>query len=316
MLLFTIIGIRLVVVTAVPEQELSESRRVIHDIRTELDSLRNDRRIVFDSVSELRATRSSLATEVMALREARSQYFSDTHTRVVVDLVDTVLRDLRTLEAEARRAIEYHEILEWLEAGRRLAAAHRVPQADSIAESTALARFHEHERFYWDRSQQLSALSDSMREAGDDILTLLETSSATSAALDTAIIHNDSALSILRARSERATAVWAGATAQREWLIARPPAWGEWWLGVTFDELSNEPAVSDSESPFFRLRAFQERLVEREPEPLSGLVVFQSMLDLPPLDRLLPQDRMSLQGQIRLFLNQRRDVLVAPLGKL
>ncbi len=309
MLLVTLIGIRLFA----PQQELRESRRVIYDIRTELDSLGNELRAVLDSVSDLRATRSSLSTEVMSLREDRSQYFSDTYERVVVDVYDIAIRELETLEDEVHRAIQYQELLEWLEVGRQLELEHRVPEVDSITELATLARVRAQERFFRDRFFQLAALSDSMREASDDVLTWSANAPAMSAASDTARIFADSVLSILAVRSERSRATVDRIFAQREWSFAPPSAWREWWLGVTFDELSNEPEVPDSESPFFRLHAFQERIVERDPEPLSALVVFQSMLDLPPLDRLLPQDRVSLQSQIQLFLNQRRDVLVAPL---
>ena len=156
LLLAIFVGIR-GTVTGMQEQELRESRRVIHDIRRELDSLRNERRTVLDSVAELRAVRSSLSTEVMALRESRSQYLSDTRHRVVVDVVDLINRELGEMETEARRATEYQELLGWLSAGRSLAAQHHVPRVDSAAEAATIARLEERRKPYRDRFHRLSA---------------------------------------------------------------------------------------------------------------------------------------------------------------
>ena len=312
-ILLSLIGIRYLVVTGDPQQELREARRVIYDTSIELESTRNELRTVSDSVRELRAVQSLLATEVASLREDLGQYYSDTHARVVVDLYDITVQELEALEDAAHRAIQYHDLLEWLEEGRRLQAEHQVPQVDTIEESATLARLQERQRVFRDRFRQLSERQDSMREAGDDFLTWTGSSTVMFAASDTARFIGDSVFSIWDARSERSRATRERIVAQYEWSIGSPTAWREFRFGVSFDQLRNEDETPDSESPFSRLHSFQESIVAGEPGPLSAMLVFLSMLDLPPLDRLLPRDRLAFESQIQLFLNQRREILAAPL---
>lgn len=318
-LLFILLWIR-GTVTGVQEQELQESRRVIHDIRTELDSLRNERRTVLDSVAELRAVRSSLNaevvslnTEVVDLRESRSQYFSDTRQRVVADVVDRIDRELGELETEARRATEYQALLEWLDAGRNLAVQHHVPRVDSAAEAATIARLKERERPYMDRFRRLEALSDSLRDAGEEGRRQVANIMALSAALDTARVFSDSVLSILNARTERAMLAVNRTTAWSDWLGVGPPSWRVWSYGVTFEELAIETDMHEPESLHYRLQVFHEEILERESQPMSALTLFASISDLPPLGRLLPEDRQSLQRRVRLFLEQRGDVIGVPL---
>ena len=312
-LVLFLIGVRYFVVTGAPQEGLREARRVIYDTSIELEAIRNELSTVFDSVRELRETRSSLATEVASLREDRSQYYSDTHARVVVDLYDITVQELETLEDVARRAIQYQELLEWLEAGRRLEAEHQVSQVDTIAELATLARLQERQRVVRDRNLQLWAQQDSMREAADDVLTWTANTTVIFAAFDTARSFGDSVSSILGARSERARAAWERVVEQNDWSVSSPTAWREFRFGLSFDQLRNEPVTPDPESPFSRLNSFRERIVAGEPGPLSAMLVFQSMLDRAPLDRLLPRDRVAFERQIQLFLNQRREVLAAPL---
>lgn len=318
-LLFILLWIR-GTVTGVQEQELQESRRVIHDIRTELDSLRNERRTVMDSVAELRAVRSSLNaevvslnTEVVALRESRSQYFSDTRQRVVADVVDRIDRELGELEMEARRATEYQALLEWLDAGRNLAVQHRIPRVDTAAEAATIVRLKERERPYMDRFRRLVALSDSLRDAGEEGRRQIANTMALSAALDTARVFSDSVMSILNARTERAMSAVNRTTARSDWLGAGPPSWRVWSYGVTFEELAIETDIHEPESLLYRLQVFHEEILERESEPRSALTLFASISSLPPLRRLLPEDRQSLQRGVRLFLEQRGDVIGVPL---
>lgn len=305
LLLFILVGIR-GMVTGVQDEELQESRRVIHDIRTELDSLRSERRTVRDSVAELRAVRSSLNaevvslnTEMVALREARSQYFSDTRARVVADVVDRIDRELREMETEARRATEYQALLEWLDAGRHLAVQHRLPRVDSAAEAATLARLKERAQPYLDRS-------DSLQDAGEGGRRFI-------AALDTALVFTDSVSSILRARSERAGLAVDRTMAWRDWLSTGPPSWRVWSYGVTFEDLAIETVADEPESLLSRLQVFDEEILEKGSEPTSALILFESILDLPALERLLPEDRQSLQRRIQLFLEQRGGVIGIPL---
>ena len=318
-LLFILLWIR-GTVTGIQEQELQESRRVIHDIRTELDSLRNERRTVLDSVAELRAVRSSLNaevvslnTEVVVLRESRSQYFSDTRQRVVADVVDRIDRELGELETEARRATEYQALLEWLDAGRNLAVQHHVPRVDTAAEAATIVRLKERERPYVDRFRRLVALSDSLRDAGEEGRRSIANTMALSAALDTARVFSDSVMSILNARTERAMSAVNRTRARSDWLGAGPPSWRVWSYGVTFEELAIETGIHEPESLLYRLQVFHEEILERESEPRSALTLFASISDLPPLRRLLPEDRQSLQRRVRLFLEQRGDVIGVPL---
>ena len=312
LLLFVLIGIR-GGVTGVDEQELQESRRVIHDIRRELDSLRNERRTVLDSVAELRAVRSLLNTEVVALRESRSQYFSDTRERVVADVVDRIDRELGEIEKKARRATEYQALLEWLDAGRHLAAQHHVPRVDSAAEAATMARLKEREQPYLDRFRRLAALSDSLRDADEDVRRQISNTMARSAALDTARVFSDSVLSILSARSDRAMLAVNRTRAWSDWLSASPPSWRVWSYGVTFEDLAMETVAHEPESLLSRLQGFHEEILEKGSEPTNALTLFASILDLPPLERLLPEDRQSLQRRIRLFLEQRGDIIGVPL---
>ncbi len=312
LLLFILVGIR-GMATGVQEQELRESRRVIHDIRRELDSLRNERGTVLDSVAELRAVRSALNTEVVALRESRSQYFSDTRERVVADVVDRISRELGEMETKARRATEYQALLEWLDAGRHLAAQHQVPRVDRAEEAATIARLEEREKPYMDRFQRLLTLADSMRDAGEDARRRVANTMALSAALDTARIFGDSVYSILSARAERSRLAVNRTRAWSDWLGESPPSWRDWTYGVTFEDLTSETVDHEPESLFSRLQGFHEEILATEPEPVSAVTVFESVLDLPPLERLLPEDRQSLQGRIRLFLEQRGDIIGVPL---
>ena len=317
LLLFILVAIR-GTVTGVQEQELQESRRVIHDIRTELDSLRNERRTVLDSIAELRAERSSLNaevvslnTEVVALRESRSQYLSDARERVVVDVVDRIDRELGEMETEARRATEYEALVEWLDAGRHLAAQHHVPRVDSALEAATIARLEERAQPYRDRFRRLTAQSDSLRDADeDDRRTNFNTLMA---ALDTARVFGDSVLSILDARIKRADLAVDRIMASNDWLSAVPPSWRSWSYGVTFEDLASQTVAHEPESLFARLQVFHEEILKKGPEPTNALTVFESILDLPPLERLLPEDRQSLQRGIRFFLEQRGDLIGVPL---
>lgn len=312
LLLLVLVGIR-GMVTGVQEQELQESRRVIHDIRRELDSLRNERRTVLDSVAELRALHSLLNTEVVALRESRSQYFSDTRERVVADVIDRIDRELREMEIEARRAIEYRALLEWLNVGRSLAVQHHVPQVDLAAEAATIARLEKREKPYLDRFERLLTLTDSLRDAGEDLSRRVASTIALSAALDTASIFGDSVHSIRRDRTERSQLELNRTMARGDWLRASPPNWRNWSYGVTFEDLTSETSVDEPGSLFSRLQAFHEEILENGPETTSALTVFESILDFPTMERLLPEDRQSLERRIRLFLEQRSDVIGVPL---
>lgn len=311
-LLSTLVGLRWKA-TGVREQEFQESRRVIHEIRRELDSLRGERRTVLDSVAELRSLRSSLNAEITRLRTARSQYFSDTRQHVVVDLVDRIDHELEALEAAARRATEYQELIEWLDDGRRLAAQHNMPRVDSVAEAATMARLREREKPYLDRFRRLLVVTDSMRVGGEDVRRQIANTLAGSAALDTAFIFSDSISAIVDARVERAELATNRIIAWGNWVSASPPSWRDWSYGVTFDELANEGGIHEPESLLSRLQVFEESILEEAREAQTALTLFESMLRLPPLDRLLPEDQHSLRIRIRLFLDQRSEVIRIPL---
>ena len=82
---------------------------------------------------------------------------------------------------------------------------------------------------------------------------------------------------------------------------------------MTFEDLASERAVREPESLFSRLQVFRETILENEREPTSALTLLETMLDLPPLERLLPEDQQSLQRRIRSFLDQRGTRITLPL---
>ena len=202
--------------------------------------------------------------------------------------------------------------LTWLEPGREIDGRNPVPGVDTIYEATALAEESRRQQPYEQEANRHWDRVASLIDAGADPRKWTPFSDSARTAFDSAQIHRDSVMSILKARVDRAGASSARLTARSAWWGSPPTSWPEWRFAVIPD-LSVQTTLDRQGSPLTRLRAFEVALAKGDTPPLKASELFEQTLDNRALDRLLADDRQRAEAVIRAFIDEHALGLGVPL---